>query len=64
MNEQDDEVAHPGNGNNTSRPNLIQANLPIRQGQVQNVDGVIHVVMKKVGRLSLDPIATSSHDFH
>ena len=38
MNEQDDEVAHPGNGNNTSQAHRIQANLPIRHGQVRRAE--------------------------
>ena len=35
MNEQDDEVAHPGNGNNTSQADRIQAKLAIRHRQAQ-----------------------------
>ena len=34
MNEQDDKVAHPGNGNNTSQ-DRIQAKLAIRHRQVE-----------------------------
>jgi hypothetical protein len=33
MNEQDDEVAHPGNGNNTSQADRIQPKLAIRHRQ-------------------------------
>jgi error-prone DNA polymerase len=34
------------------------------EGPVQNVDGVIHVLAKRVRGLEFDPIATASHDFH
>jgi error-prone DNA polymerase len=34
------------------------------EGANQNVDGVIHVRAKKIRPLTVDPIATASHDFH
>jgi hypothetical protein len=33
MNEQDEQVAHPGNRINTSKSRRMQANLAIRHGQ-------------------------------
>ncbi len=34
------------------------------EGPVQNVEGVIHVLTKKIMPLNFDAIATASHDFH
>jgi error-prone DNA polymerase len=46
------------------RLTVLETSWFLFEGPLQNVDGVIHVLAKKIHTLSFSPIASVSHDFH